>query len=280
LDNDGRRSGDYGELSIRALNEDLPTVLSLLRGYLDREDPRQAIERAAQRREALAQRLESGMEPAARPRFRTLLARAGRFVPIKESRNGVMCISHGALRMPALAAGRKLVAAGILQDVDDVFFLHFDEIAGATPADKDRLRALIVERRKDLEYWRDVVPPAVIGETAELPADEGGTIKGVGASKGVARGTARVIMKLEDAGRLQPGEVLVARTTTSAWTPLFLTAAAVITDSGGMLSHCAVVAREYELPAVVATYSATHKIRDGALVTVDGTAGVVTIEPA
>jgi pyruvate,water dikinase len=89
-----------------------------------------------------------------------------------------------------------------------------------------------------------------------------------------------VIRSFADAGKLRAGDVLVAETTAPPWTPLFATAAAIVTDSGGVLSHCAVVAREYRIPAVVGTGRATTTIRDGEIVEVDGDAGLVRICPA
>jgi pyruvate,water dikinase len=88
---------------------------------------------------------------------------------------------------------------------------------------------------------------------------------------------ARVIRSLAEAARLRPGEVLVAETTAPPWTPLFATAAAVVTDAGGILSHCAVVAREYGIPAVVGTGMASVLIHDGQEVEVDGDAGIVRV---
>jgi pyruvate,water dikinase len=90
----------------------------------------------------------------------------------------------------------------------------------------------------------------------------------------------QVVRSLAEANKLQPGDILVTETTAPPWTPLFGTAAAVVTDAGGILSHCAVVAREYGIPAVVGTGLATATLRDGQLVEVDGDAGVVHIEPA
>jgi pyruvate,water dikinase len=103
------------------------------------------------------------------------------------------------------------------------------------------------------------------------------TIKGVGASAGIYLGRARIIETIEDAASLQPGEVLVCRATTRAWTPLFGVAGAVVTNAGGALSHTAIVAREFGIPAVLGTQNGTALIAGGALVTVDGTAGVVTV---
>jgi pyruvate,water dikinase len=102
-------------------------------------------------------------------------------------------------------------------------------------------------------------------------------VKGLAGSAGVARGTARVIHSLAEAGKLQPGDVLVAATTEPPWTPLFATASAIVTDSGGVLSHSAVVAREYRIPAVVGTGNATTTFKDGQLIEVDGNAGTVQV---
>jgi pyruvate,water dikinase len=94
----------------------------------------------------------------------------------------------------------------------------------------------------------------------------------------VVTAPARVLFGPEDFGTLQQGDVLVAVTTTPAWTPLFARASAVVTDIGGPLSHSSIVAREYGIPAVMAARSATRAIHSGQLVTVDGNAGTVTLE--
>ena len=100
-------------------------------------------------------------------------------------------------------------------------------------------------------------------------------VKGNPGAPGTITGTARVIIKLSDAGRLSKGEILVTATTSPPWTPLFVTAGGIVTDTGGPLSHCAIVAREYGLPAVVGTGMATAVIQDGQTIEVDGDAGEV-----
>ena len=105
----------------------------------------------------------------------------------------------------------------------------------------------------------------------------GNTLKGIGASAGRVTAPACVLAGPEDFGRMRPGDVLVAATTTPAWTPLFAMASAVVTDIGGPLSHGSIVAREYGIPAVMGTGVATRRIRSGQVVTVDGAAGTVTI---
>jgi pyruvate,water dikinase len=102
-------------------------------------------------------------------------------------------------------------------------------------------------------------------------------LHGIAASGGVATGRARVTRTLEEGAALQPGEVLIAPFTDPGWTPLFAVAAAVVTDLGGVLSHGAIVAREYGIPAVVNTRHATARIRTGQIVTVDGNTGTVRI---
>jgi len=106
---------------------------------------------------------------------------------------------------------------------------------------------------------------------------DGDVLRGTPASAGRAVGTARVIRGPADFGRLEAGDVLVCAMTTPAWTPLFASAGALVTDTGGILSHAAIVAREYRLPAVVGCDVATSAIRDGARVEVDGDAGSVRV---
>ena len=110
------------------------------------------------------------------------------------------------------------------------------------------------------------------------PSSDRRVLRGYAASPGSYRGRARVIETLADAGSLVEGDVLVCRTTSPPWTPFFGVIAALVTNSGGALSHGAVVAREFGIPAVMGTLTATLQIRDGATVTVDGTNGLVVIE--
>jgi pyruvate,water dikinase len=121
---------------------------------------------------------------------------------------------------------------------------------------------------------------ATQGAYGGAPMENPAELRGQAGSPGKVRGTARLILSLRDAHRLQPGEILVTTTTAPPWTPLFLTAAAVVTDAGGVLSHSAVVAREYGIPAVVGTGNATGCIQDGQTIEIDGDAGTVRwIEP-
>ena len=112
---------------------------------------------------------------------------------------------------------------------------------------------------------------------SERPTPEG-ALRGEPASPGRASGTVRLVRGSEDFVRFRPGEVLVAQTTAPAWTPLFAQAAAVVTDGGSLAAHASLVAREYGIPAVVATGDATARLVDGEWVTVDGSAGLVEVQ--
>jgi pyruvate,water dikinase len=113
---------------------------------------------------------------------------------------------------------------------------------------------------------------------AETEANRAGeSLKGVPASPGRVTAPARILHGPEDFARMRPGEVLVAGTTTPAWTPLFAMASAVVTDIGGPLSHGSIVAREYGIPAVMGTGVATKRIQNGQVITVDGSAGTVIL---
>lgn len=130
---------------------------------------------------------------------------------------------------------------------------------------------------------RKVVPPNVLPKNSLLsmfaPRDDqhGNTLKGMGASAGKVTGRACVMRGPEDFGLMQPGDVIVAVITTSAWTPLFARASAVVTDIGGPLSHSSIVAREYGIPAVLGTGNATRRIQNGQIISVDGGAGTVNL---
>ena len=234
-------------------------------------------------------------------RFEFLLKAAQEGVVLSEDHG--FWIDFGAtyrVRRVLLEIGRRLSEAGVIDQPADVCYLTLDEVRALAAAHhgSDR-RSLVQLRRREVEHFRGVSPPPALGADNGPPPDDpmsrffgkffGGpppafeaanVLKGNAGSPGKVRGPAKVIRSLSDAGKLRAGDVLVAETTASPWTPLFATAAAIVTDTGGVLSHCAVVAREYRIPAVVGTGRATTTIRDGEFVEVDGDAGLVRICPA
>jgi rifampicin phosphotransferase len=198
--------------------------------------------------------------------------------------------------VPMMALGRKLMDARVIDEAGDVFFLRLDELTHLASSPTG-MQATVAERKADLARYERMEPPQSIGAplivddrpgpsqiihryffgTLAPPSDEQ-VIRGSGASQGIVTGRARIVRSLSESGRLEPGEVLICRTTAPPWTPLFALAAAVVTETGGILSHSAICAREYGIPCVVGTQVATSRIPDGAIVTVDGNKGTVTIE--
>jgi pyruvate,water dikinase len=299
----GRRSGKPLQLGAPGWIEDPAPVLENLRTYLaqperdlDAEVRAIVSERerlVAQARERLAQYPLSRLEE-----FEFLLKAAQEATVVSEDHN--FWIDYRAayeVRRVFLEVGRRFVKAGVLNAPEDVLQLYLDELqetAAGLPA-IDR-RPLVARRQADLHRFSQVAPPAVLGTLppgpppdspftraagkflgSPPPASAPDVVRGHPGSRGRVRGPARVLRSLADASKLRPGDVLVAETTASPWTPLFATAAAVVTDSGGVLCHCAIVAREYGIPAVVGTGTATAILHDGQLVEVDGDAGVVRV---
>ncbi len=174
--------------------------------------------------------------------------------------------------------GRRLVENGTVDEPADVFFLSRATLAGVvggsvTPSDaRNESTAAKTAYRRQLE----TPPPFRYGEE-DVPSDEGDVLRGLPGAPGVAAGQVRLLRSSDDFGRFDPGSVLVARTTNPAWTPLFYSAVAVITESGGPLSHGAVTAREFQIPAVMSVRDAVTRLKEGQWVQVDGARGLVTV---
>jgi pyruvate,water dikinase len=179
-------------------------------------------------------------------------------------------------RAALVETGRRLAARGVLAEPEDVFFLRKATLTALMEADADPAAAAEEARRERAVYdaARRSAPPRVFGEEPEAVAE--GALRGLPGSPGVAEGPVCRVHGVEDFARFVPGSVLVARTTNPAWTPLFYSACAVITESGGPLSHGAVTAREVGVPAVMAVHGALSSLADGERVRVNGTQGLVS----
>ncbi|MGE0908677.1 PEP/pyruvate-binding domain-containing protein [Bacillus atrophaeus] len=194
-------------------------------------------------------------------------------------------------RIFLLRIGEMLTDSGVIDDKEDLWYLYDDEIENAL-LHPVPLQAKAAKRREVFKEYELVHAPSYLGSpTAEqlkaaedivgsVTEDEKNTedhIYGVAASSGIVSGPVKVIRDANEFSRFSPGDVLVCKMTTPLWTSLFQDAKAVITDTGGILSHAAIIAREYGLPAVLGTRAATDRLRDGDIVTVDGTSGKITI---
>lgn len=274
-----------------ALPEDRRRTAQMVLHYAEHEtpDPLTVVAQLAAEREAFAVTVRERLAPDEQPLFERLLSDALANTPLTEDHNLYLDQqSDAATRRVCDEFGRRLAATGTLERPQDVDFLQIHELLDRGFGLAAPLRQLVVERQKRYEEQQRWQAPLYLGKPPEpstwvdrfagppLPLESAvGTLRGVGASAGVARGLARVVRTLDDALGLQAGEILVCPTTDPRWTPLFALAAALVTDHGGSLAHAAVVAREYRLPAVVGTHTATQQIRTGQRLEVDGLSGAV-----
>lgn len=292
----GQRNESYYEIGFPAWSEDPEFVISIISTYLDapeEQNPSVLHERAVQVRKARTEDVKSRLTSRDDvDEFLIGQRRAQQHTVLMEDHNYYIDQrAYTSLRTPHLAIGVRMVAAGAIDQADDVFYLHIGEIKTHIIRPDQTYQSLVAERRANREKWMHVLPPPMIGGDAPVFPNSGRprshehdsesppTIKGLPASAGTVTGTARVILTLDQSDRLKPGDILVTYATAPPWTPLFAIAGGVVTDAGGPLAHCAVVAREYGIPAIVGAPGATSIVKDGVKIRVDGVTGVVTIEP-
>lgn len=290
--------------------DDPSALLETVKFYLGGQgtDPHERQRLLTERRESLSQQMAARLGQRRRAAFLRLLRWAQDTAPIREDALADVGLAWPLLRQMLLELGQRLVGSGVIAAPDDVFWLRHQELRSAVEfglaapgaraavviAGAERpVRAAAVEERRML--WRGqakAAAPQMLPESrwmdkafgSMMPAGPrqkpGGVIKGVGASAGKVTAPARVLTGPQDFGTMRPGDVLVARITTPAWTSLFAMASAVVTDVGGPLSHSSIVAREYGIPAVLGTGVATQRLATGQRILVDGDAGTVTPDDA
>ncbi|MCH8939571.1 MAG: hypothetical protein IIC27_00395 [Chloroflexi bacterium] len=274
--------------------------LNTLQGYIrvgEDGNPDAKFEAAVKLREELLAKAREKLagDPAKLAEFNRHYDGAKHFLTITEDHNYYIDQRGNAvMRLPMLEFGRRLTAKGSLADATDVFHLNREEIwAGMKGTDH---KGLVATRKSEMAEWAKIVPPPTLGEMPDAPPDpfiefinkmfgvppepslDPDVIKGIGASAGTVQGIVKVVHDLTEASKLQPGDIMVCEMTMPPWTPLFSIAAAVVADTGGVLSHCAIVSREYGMPCVVGTLIGTNALKDGMTVTVDGSQGVVRID--
>jgi len=218
--------------------------------------------------------------PLQRAALRQIIGYNRTYLLLRENQRFAFDQLSSALRDTLVWIGHSLVDQGALVQAVDVRFLTWGEaralVTEGLEAGSARRR---VEKRK-IRYEADktIEPPTFLLGDEAVVVDAGGTrLQGVGISSGRVRGRVRVVHSVAEAGALQPGEVLVTRSTDPGWTPLFMTASAVVLEMGSMLSHGAVIAREYRVPMVVNLDGITQRLRTGQEITVDGTRGIVWV---
>ena len=222
------------------------------------------------------------VNPFQRLTIRPIYFQARQFRLYREAVSSMYTYGYGLFRTYFMDLGRRLVEDGIIEQAEDIFYLSWNEIR-ATVNDLPgcaSLAGLVSQRKTELQLSQLMKLPEIIyGDELPPVLDAGQTInkyKGFPSSRGFYRGPAKVIRSVADFNKLDPGDVLVIPFSDVSWTPLFTRAGAVIAESGGILSHSSIVAREYNLPCVVSVAQACQ-IPDSTIVTVDGYTGEVLI---
>ncbi|MGA2180065.1 MAG: PEP/pyruvate-binding domain-containing protein [Verrucomicrobiota bacterium] len=264
-------------------------ILGLVRGYLrslGQSDPLENQRRLADERERLTVQCRARLKhPIKRWIFSHSLRRAQELTVFREQLKNLGIRRFAFVRRVLLVLGQRLHEQGNLSCRDDIFFLEVSEIEPvATGSASFDGRERIEFRRREYEKNLKLNPPRVVNGKFDPNAPgwpvanaDAKLLTGIPVSPGIVTGTARVILRADDHAQVLPGEILIAPFTDPAWSPYFITAAGVVMEQGGILSHGSIVAREYGLPAVTNVASATRVIRTGDLVQVDGNRGCVSV---
>lgn len=265
----GARTGKmYLPFSNRSWGENPEILLALLASQL-----RGGREQATEVPDNLIEKVGAGLPKALRRLWRRTVERFRLAHIAREETAHFIEKIFVLARVGMDELGARLVHRGDISSVGDVQFLYFSEIAEKLLGDSTADLCHTVQKRR----MKRPTAEAIWWDRGEDPHASDSRITGVGASTGRVIGTARIITGMADFQRLQPGDILVCPYTDPTWTPLFSVAAGVVADTGGLLSHAAIVAREYRIPAVLGTGRGTRLIRDGAKITIDGKHGWVEI---
>ncbi len=294
LDTHGRTTYEFDFANPTPVEDPAPqleTVKLFLEGKA--ADPSTRQRKALANRNQAAERTLQRIGWPIKGWFEKLLQWAQNTGPMREDSIFDMGMGHPLIRRMFGELGKRFTENGAIETVDDIYWLEesevLDLISGLEKAGRlaDHSKEVIT-RKSDWQSKLKIKAPVMLPEKtawnflihgAEAKRQNGKLVlKGIGTSSGIITAKARVLLSPADFDSMQPGEVLVAVTTTPAWTPLFTLASAVVTDIGGPLSHSSIVAREYGIPAVMAARGATRTIQNGQMVTVDGSAGTVILD--
>ncbi len=214
--------------------------------------------------------------------LRKLYGKAGKFRIYREQISSLYIFGYGLFRLLFIGLGKEFVSRGIINDPDDIFYLTRVEVDRITSdiqkGEKIKYSDIVLRRKKEMEESKEYILPSVIfGE--EAPILEYGAIKnfkGVGTSPGTFRGSTRIVRDTADFDSVSEGDILVIPFSDISWTPVLVKAGAIVSESGGMLSHCSIIARELGIPALVSVDNACSCLGSKD-VTVDGSNGIITV---
>ncbi|AGI47753.1 Phosphoenolpyruvate synthase/pyruvate phosphate dikinase [Thermoplasmatales archaeon BRNA1] len=277
----GHRSGTR-ELNAKRWAEDpeyvIGVALQMCRGD---SDLREEFDRSVVRRQETEREVRSRLGFFRRVLLFKVLKYARTYLTFRENQRFYLDHMMYRNRLIFLEEGRRLCERGLIDDNEDIFFLEDTEaIAILRGGDASSARSLIAPRKAEFMKYRDRLPPKFLLDGVDFdddPVSFGATLVGAASSPGSYRGRVRVIMDVRDLGQVEKGEILVTSNTDPGWTVVFSKLGGLITETGGILCHGAVISREYRIPAVTAVKSATTVLHTGDLVSVDGSKGEVTI---
>lgn len=288
----GFRGQNETNPSYRTWDEAPNFVLSSIQADLNappERNPHALEQQQAAAREAIEREIEGKLPPEVLDEYQRALKLAQMLNRGREGSKGNWARACRTQRPPVIELARRLTERGIIDDAEDVWFLRLSELRQAAEGDLDgaEAKASIASRKAEFAVMEQHELPVMFDWPVELipkvaaEAVSSASYEGLGISPGSATGKARVIESAEAAvsAEMEPGEILIAPVTDAAWTPLFIPAAGVVVETGGILSHAATVAREFGIPAVAQIRGVTSLIPDGATVTIDGSTGTVTVEP-
>jgi pyruvate,water dikinase len=288
------------EFAFKTWREDPAPVIEQVRGYLETDyDYPSTIDAVREDLESAKRELMDGVpEGEGRTGLQTALDMSLKMNPLTPDHHFYVDQGTNArLRLVLMAVGRKLVERGDLHDAEDVMYLRYQELRElmADPSLVDA-QSLVSQRRDEREAAYRIRPRDWVGTATQValdfpynglwgfpekfhrkPSEKAGELVGLAASPGVIEGPAKVVESLDQFDEVKDGDVLVCRMTNPAWVVLFTKIVGLVTDAGGTVSHPAVVSREFGIPAVVGTSTATQEIKTGDRVRVNGSTGVVEI---
>jgi len=291
LDDHGFHSDAELDITVPRWSEVPERVTQMIRGMLEgavkAADPdataRDAQARYERERQAVLARL--GRRVLLKRSFVKQMGRVRTFLSAREEMRHYSTQCYDIVRRYLLEAGRRLAAAGVLPSAQAIFMLDLDDLRSVAraPAPSAERDALIAYRQQMYDGYRTLTPPNELGRGVSAAVASAGTasadgrllLTGLGCSPGVAEGKARIIRSLDEVSSLQHGEILVTRFTDPGWTPALGIVAGVVTEVGGLLSHAAVIGREYGIPAVLNVPRAMEVLPANQRIRVDGTKGTV-----
>ncbi|MBI4734114.1 MAG: hypothetical protein HY779_04775 [Rubrobacteridae bacterium] len=222
--------------------------------------------------------------------FKRVLKDAQAAIGYRERARLCQSLIYGELRRLTLETGKRFYSKGYLEAAEDVFFLEYRELHRIFEGKylyPETIKEIIAVRRKAYQDGASDNPPEFYliekGEYPTIPVESGkfdaaeGKLTGLGVSRGSVKARARIILNPAENNTLEPGDILVTRTTDPGWTPLFLIAGGLILEKGGLLSHGAIVAREFGIPAIVGVKDAVNVIKDGQLLWLDAESGTIHV---